>query len=222
MITGMVICFPLCLTLACPLIIYNTLYPNPNPNNTVHSVWTITEIAYSGSIFTQGINFWSLTKIFKVSNPLISEKISSISSTFTPLCLPHLSPPTTQQSHLTFAALADGADGMFAVLPEVKTWSGAQAYCRLHAADLASARSPAENEAVRQLIGQQEEESHPLFWIGLFKSKVRSSDGAYSSFHNWYRTQPNKDGWCVLATSLGKWYDRGCANKLMCFYCYGK
>ncbi|XP_075890515.1 pulmonary surfactant-associated protein D-like [Nelusetta ayraudi] len=111
---------------------------------------------------------------------------------------------------------------MFAVLPEVKTWSGAQAYCRLHAADLASARSPAENEAVRQLIGQQEEESHPLFWIGLFKSKVRSSDGAYSSFHNWYRTQPNKDGWCVLATSLGKWYDRGCANKLMCFYCYAR
>lgn len=109
---------------------------------------------------------------------------------------------------------------MFAVLTEVRTWHSARSYCRLHGTDLASARNPAENEAVRLLIGRHRK-THSFFWIGLFRSGLRWSGGGYSSFTNWYSSQPNNDGSCILSNPWGRWYDRGCTYST-CFYCYGK
>lgn len=108
---------------------------------------------------------------------------------------------------------------MFTVLA-AKTWVEAKEYCRLHGNDLVSVRSQAENEAVQRLIGEHGE-TQSSFWIGLFTSKLKRSDGGYNSFSYWASSQPNNDGSCVLLNApSGRWYDRGCKYAFY-FFCYG-
>ncbi|CAB1416195.1 unnamed protein product [Pleuronectes platessa] len=105
-------------------------------------------------------------------------------------------------------------------ISDLKSWSDAQAHCRLHHTDLASVRTQTENTMIKQLV--------PIVqraFIGLHRHTFSSwSDGTESSFGNWINGRPSSGtGNCVVsrigAVNPGEWMERPCSEKHP-FMCY--
>ncbi|XP_070696447.1 C-type mannose receptor 2-like [Pempheris klunzingeri] len=112
-----------------------------------------------------------------------------------------------------------GPNVTFVLINISLSWPEAQSYCREHHTDLASVRTMAENQRVKELLGPGEE-----VWIGLFRESWKWSDGSNSSFRYWSLYEPNNyygNEMCVMADfgNSGKWEDWSC-DKKTAFICY--
>ncbi|CAK6984957.1 macrophage mannose receptor 1-like, partial [Scomber scombrus] len=98
-------------------------------------------------------------------------------------------------------------------------WSNAQRYCREKFTDLATVRSLAEHQEVRNKT------TGSSVWIGLFRHPdVHWSDGSGYSFKYW-DSRPNPFGSSskicgVSASRIGRWRAMPCDERLA-FVCYG-
>ncbi|CAL8389918.1 unnamed protein product [Boreogadus saida] len=125
---------------------------------------------------------------------------------------------TVDHTHLWFVCY-DGnrqGGGRYVFVKEVRSWTGAQQYCRSHHTDLVSIRNPEENQAVRDVIGPYD------LMIGLFKDAWHWSDGRNSSFRHWEQDSfvglfPQS---CAAMTGKGpgRWSQRSC-DELRPFLC---
>lgn len=96
-------------------------------------------------------------------------------------------------------------------------WTDAQTYCRKHYTDLASVRSSAENEEIKNLV-------ESFSWIGLYRESWKWSDGQLmrmASFSNWDDNQPNKIKDSCVTTTQRKWKAQLCEAKYA-FVCSGE
>ncbi|XP_042566466.1 C-type lectin lectoxin-Phi1-like [Clupea harengus] len=109
----------------------------------------------------------------------------------------------------------------FVLIPNAKTWSEAQRFCREHHTDLASVRNPTENQRVQSLVP-----SGADAWIGLFRDAWKWSDGSNSTYTYWADSEPNNInrpencGELKMWTGqVGRWNDGICSAEKM-FLCY--
>ncbi|XP_058240556.1 putative C-type lectin domain family 20 member A [Hemibagrus wyckioides] len=96
------------------------------------------------------------------------------------------------------------------------TWPQAQAYCRTHHTDLASALNSSDNNMLVQIRNIQGDS-----WIGLYRDTWKWSDGTIASNLLWYPGQPDNYGGvenCAVVYN-GLFYDAPCAN-LYYFFCH--
>ena len=114
-----------------------------------------------------------------------------------------------------FSGNKQGGD-RYVLVRQVKTWTGAQVYCRKHHTDLVSIRNPEENRAVTEAVGTLN------IVIGLFKDAWHWSDKRYSSFRHWEEDSfvglfPQS---CAVMTGKdpGIWSQRSC-DDLRPFLC---
>ncbi|XP_043077471.1 C-type mannose receptor 2-like isoform X2 [Puntigrus tetrazona] len=120
---------------------------------------------------------------------------------------------------------------------EVRTWAGAQSYCREKYTDLASVRNETERQQILNVMSSNWYWNNYGFsvWIGLYRNRLWS-DQSTSSFTYWLQNSqsfaaqpdnganvPGEEGaqHCT-ATSLqyfGQWTDESCFDSLP-FFCY--
>ncbi|XP_058241252.1 putative C-type lectin domain family 20 member A [Hemibagrus wyckioides] len=96
------------------------------------------------------------------------------------------------------------------------SWPQAQAYCRTHHTDLASALNSSDNNMLVQIKNIQGDS-----WIGLYRDTWKWSDGTIASNLLWYPGQPDNYGGvenCAVVYN-GLFYDAPCAN-LYYFFCH--
>nr|XP_055062700.1 macrophage mannose receptor 1-like [Misgurnus anguillicaudatus] len=98
-----------------------------------------------------------------------------------------------------------------------KTWREAQSSCRDHHTDLTSVRNKTENEQIKTIINNNDDE----VWIGLFSDSWEWSDNSNSTFRYWNSVEPNGGNeQCteVLMNDQGQWNDLGCQyfNTFVC------
>ncbi|XP_058866875.1 macrophage mannose receptor 1-like [Acipenser ruthenus] len=111
----------------------------------------------------------------------------------------------------------------YILIDKPKTWYEAQQYCRTNYTDLVSIKNNDEDKKIKEKAN-----GNPV-WIGLFNNPWKwSHKGEYSSFHNWYKGEPNNLGnnICVemygaAFKERGKWNDAGCSNTSP-FFCYNE
>ncbi|PWA27053.1 hypothetical protein CCH79_00020665, partial [Gambusia affinis] len=120
--------------------------------------------------------------------------------------------------------LLSGQDASFVYIDVDMKWTAAQLYCRKHHTDLASARSPAENDGIRKLIPQGQ-----FAWIGLFRSPWMWVDGRKGSLSYWSSNEPNSAKENCAAANFdpgyqGRWEDWLCTRKtaFVCFSVCGE
>uniref|UniRef100_A0A3Q1ILZ5 C-type lectin domain-containing protein n=1 Tax=Anabas testudineus TaxID=64144 RepID=A0A3Q1ILZ5_ANATE len=121
----------------------------------------------------------------------------------------HLSIPIqdhlTSLLYFTATAGAESTSSIFFLINDLKNWTEAQSYCRIHYTDLASVRNQAENDQMSMMLTQGA-------WIGLYRNSWKWSDGSSLSFSYWYPghapTATTTDS-CVAAF-YSKWTNRDC------------
>jgi hypothetical protein len=91
-----------------------------------------------------------------------------------------------------------------------ETWADAQTKCKARGAswNLSTVGDSGEQSFVKYLLEGDA-------WLGLNANAVAGTyvwaDGNASTYRNWYKTQPDKDGRCVYADDKdGTWYDTSC------------
>ncbi|KAI5616965.1 secretory phospholipase A2 receptor, partial [Silurus asotus] len=102
------------------------------------------------------------------------------------------------------------------LIPENKTWYGAQRYCRSKYTDLVSIRDQQQNEEVKMIVLN----SNTPFWIGLLCDDWQWTDGGNSTYRNWRIGEPKSSpGDCVSLWPGGQWYSMPCSNKYLFTLC---
>ncbi len=106
----------------------------------------------------------------------------------------------------------------FVGVPEGKSWTDAQKYCREKHTDLASVRNESDNNLIENML------TNNTVWIGLYRSWVWS-DNSTASFTHWKSGEPNsinnRDRICTSTDMSygGQWIDDYCTISYP-FVCY--
>ncbi len=106
----------------------------------------------------------------------------------------------------------------FVGVPEGKSWTDAQKYCREKHTDLASVRNESENNLIENMLTDN------TVWIGLHRLWVWS-DNSTASFTHWKSGEPNsinnRDSICTSTDMKygGQWIDDYCTESYH-FMCY--
>ncbi|XP_072518593.1 macrophage mannose receptor 1-like [Salminus brasiliensis] len=133
---------------------------------------------------------------------------------------------------LTFVCY-DGRNGKsdFVWINQYKSWADAQRYCRENYTDLASVRSWAENQRIRNITDDSN------VWIGLYRTRLWS-DQLNSKYENWrpgiydspeqpdngygiLRDYRNQHCTAVSFSDSGLWTDENCLTEIP-FICYSE
>lgn len=118
--------------------------------------------------------------------------------------------------HLLSCFLAETKTGndRYIYISNDTDWYGAQAYCRQHHTDLASARDENENSVIASLI-------YYKTWIGLLKDPWKWVDHTNFSYISWSYGKPNNIKWNENCGYLymGEATDAWCSD-IMPFFCY--
>ncbi|XP_058240115.1 putative C-type lectin domain family 20 member A [Hemibagrus wyckioides] len=96
------------------------------------------------------------------------------------------------------------------------SWSQAQAYCRTHHTDLASALNSSDKNMLWQITNIQGDS-----WIGLYRDTWKWSDGTIATYIPWALGQPDNSGGhesCVILYN-GQLHDAPCTN-LYNYFCH--
>ncbi|KAK1166725.1 secretory phospholipase A2 receptor-like [Acipenser oxyrinchus oxyrinchus] len=117
------------------------------------------------------------------------------------------------------------------LVEEFKSWINAQQHCRNDGSELASIRSPEEQEALNTLTDPLSAETAAFVWIGLYRENS-SQPWKWSNgdpIEKWDSGDPdlsNTQDACVSMNgnasgrALGFWDDRSCTERFY-FLCYG-
>uniref|UniRef100_A0A3Q3EA61 C-type lectin domain-containing protein n=1 Tax=Labrus bergylta TaxID=56723 RepID=A0A3Q3EA61_9LABR len=122
-------------------------------------------------------------------------------------------------SLLKYPICYDGLD--YQIGPKKMSWNKSKAYCNSQNSTLAYVPNEAEDLRIHHLMPDES-----VGWIGLYQAEVWvwSKPGGNFSFQNWRIGQPdNRDvDSCVAAqVSDGTWFDEGCTEKQLPFFCSG-
>ncbi|KAF7710822.1 hypothetical protein HF521_009694, partial [Silurus meridionalis] len=123
---------------------------------------------------------------------------------------------TDCQTPLYFACYSEGTG--YIMVSIKKTWQDAQSYCRSTYTDLASIRSPWEQNQLNNVVSRSDS-----VWIGLFLDNWQWSDQWNRRFRNWESgplSVGSGDCAAVVAGNSGKWSNDSCTT-LHPFVCYG-
>ncbi|KAI7810056.1 putative C-type lectin domain family 20 member A isoform X2 [Triplophysa rosa] len=111
----------------------------------------------------------------------------------------------------------------YILIKELKTWTDAQAYCRLNHNDLATVQTDEDRTNLRQTASENAFTSYG--WIGLYND-INSWRWSYQdegvAFDRWIIGQPDNYGAgeeCAVIRLGGNWYDRVCTEEkhFLCF-----
>ncbi|XP_041799008.1 C-type mannose receptor 2-like [Chelmon rostratus] len=100
---------------------------------------------------------------------------------------------------------------IYVFIPDLKTWTSAQAYCRKHYTDLSMIENIVENKEVYSLKSPTSSS-----WIGLYREPWTWSDNSQSTFRSWRDTSPNNyygNQFCMVENEQHKWDDANCQSK---------
>ncbi|XP_058272164.1 C-type mannose receptor 2-like [Hemibagrus wyckioides] len=142
---------------------------------------------------------------------------------------------STKRPFICFDGRVNASDEYVPVYQQMN-WTEAQRYCREHYTDLTSVRSETENQKIRSLFVDYNDDNdyyfyyyyyyYSGFWIGMYRTSLWS-DQSNSSFSNWKPGQPdnysqNKSCAAVSFNNdyyYGKWTDENC-DQAFPFLCY--
>ncbi|KAK1166730.1 secretory phospholipase A2 receptor-like [Acipenser oxyrinchus oxyrinchus] len=140
--------------------------------------------------------------------------------------------PTSYQFYFMCQKVSERASSAlkgYYLVEEMKSWTDAQEHCRNNGSELASIRSPEEQEALNTV----NTETNRFVWIGFYRESDSQpwkwSNGDPSSFQNWDSGDPdlsNTQDVCVSMNgnasgrALGFWDDRSCTERFY-FLCSG-
>lgn len=109
------------------------------------------------------------------------------------------------------------------LIQDLKSWTDAQTYCRLHFVDLATVENSTDMESLEAEAQQYNYASKA--WVGLYNdvnSWRWSLNDAPLTFKSWGFNEPNNahgQEECAKINMLGMWYDATCAqnNSFLCY-----
>lgn len=110
-----------------------------------------------------------------------------------------------------FIAVTNQNEKIYVFIPDLKTWTSAQAYCRKHYTDLSMIENIVENKEVYSLKSPTSSS-----WIGLYREPWTWSDNSQSTFRSWRDTSPNNyygNQFCMVENEQHKWDDANCQSK---------
>ncbi|XP_058240548.1 C-type lectin lectoxin-Thr1-like, partial [Hemibagrus wyckioides] len=109
-----------------------------------------------------------------------------------------------------------GADRFIRISSPYLSWTDAQAYCRSHHTDLASALNSSDNNFLFQLWNTQGDS-----WIGLYRDTWKWSDGTPATNLPWVPGEPdNKYGNENCASQINKVFNDYLCGTPAYFYCH--